>query len=188
MNGLSRPAHFDGICGECRRGMRFPWLSRGSIPRLTHTWSTTMPTRSYIGSAPVRESVLSSEVRVPCSRPRANESTSSAWAIPRLRWSRRTASRSTYAVAPSSDTRTSETPTTAPSASSGHPQVPRLEPGPAAGRGGEVLERLPVAHRPLEEGVLQDVVGRAQLVGPSRADDVAPPAARARGWWRPRAA
>ena len=55
----------------------------------------------------------------------------------------------------------------------GDPEVPRLEARPAGRRGLEVLEALAVAHRPLEERVLQHVVGGAQLAGLGRPDDVA---------------
>ena len=54
----------------------------------------------------------------PCSRPRAKASTSSAWASPRCRWSRRTASRLMKAsIGGSPDMLTSAQPTISPSAS-----------------------------------------------------------------------
>ena len=51
-------------------------------------------------------------------------------------------------------------------------EVPRLEAGAALDRGHEVVVGLALAHRPLEEGVLDDLVRGGPLVGPGLADGV----------------
>ena len=121
----------------------------------------------------MRESVLSSETVAPCARATSKESTSSACAMPRLRWSRRTARRGMYAVGLSVEMKTSDTPTTAPAGSSAtrkfHGSIAR-----ATARGGrEVLVGLALPLGPLEEGVLEHVVRRLQVRLERLAHDVA---------------
>ena len=61
------------------------------------------------------------------------------------------------------------------------PQHPGLVAGAAYGHGEEVLERLPLADRPLEEGVLDDVPDGLVVVRGRRADGVARRQRRAAG-------
>jgi hypothetical protein len=66
-----------------------------SMPRFTHVEVTCIPSFRYRSSAPVRESVDSSDRCEPCSLATANESARRARAMPRRRWSARTASLAT---------------------------------------------------------------------------------------------